>query len=161
LAFHQEEQTAGGVAADSGDQEALGAVLLEIDLVQGIPFFHAGVELLRSKSLDGNSYNSGDWFNKLDFTYQSNKLGRRPAAGARQPVEVAHPAPAPDQSGLEADRGGRPGGVGPLPRGARHPPELQALPDADRGGRPGAPALPQHRAEPDPGPDRDDALRSA
>jgi pullulanase/glycogen debranching enzyme len=35
---------------------------------QGIPFFLAGDELLRSKSLDRNSYNSGDWFNALDFT---------------------------------------------------------------------------------------------
>jgi pullulanase len=42
---------------------------------QGIPFYHAGVELLRSKSLDRNSYNSGDWFNKLDFTYNSNNWG--------------------------------------------------------------------------------------
>ncbi len=42
---------------------------------QGIPFYHAGVELLRSKSLDRNSYNSGDWFNKLDFTYASNNWG--------------------------------------------------------------------------------------
>ena len=48
---------------------------LALDLVmlgQGVPFFHAGDELLRSKSLDRNSYNSGDWFNQLDFTYQSN-----------------------------------------------------------------------------------------
>jgi pullulanase-type alpha-1,6-glucosidase len=44
-------------------------------LSQGIPFFHAGDELLRSKSLDGNSYNSGDWFNRLDFTYQTNNWG--------------------------------------------------------------------------------------
>jgi pullulanase/glycogen debranching enzyme len=42
---------------------------------QGIPFFHAGVELLRSKSGDRNSYNSGDWFNRLDFTYASNNWG--------------------------------------------------------------------------------------
>jgi pullulanase-type alpha-1,6-glucosidase len=42
---------------------------------QGVPFFHAGVELLRSKSMDRNSYNSGDWFNKLDFTYQDNNWG--------------------------------------------------------------------------------------
>jgi pullulanase-type alpha-1,6-glucosidase len=42
---------------------------------QGIPFYHAGVELLRSKSLDRNSYNSGDWFNKLDFTYATNNWG--------------------------------------------------------------------------------------
>ncbi len=41
-------------------------------LSQGIPFFHAGDELLRSKSLDGNSYNSGDWYNRIDFTLQSN-----------------------------------------------------------------------------------------
>jgi pullulanase len=44
-------------------------------LSQGVPFFHAGQEMLRSKSLDRNSYNSGDWFNKLDFTYQSNNWG--------------------------------------------------------------------------------------
>ncbi len=43
-----------------------------ISLAQGIPFFHAGVEILRSKSGDENSYNSGDWYNKLDFTYTTN-----------------------------------------------------------------------------------------
>uniref|UniRef100_A0A6N2M3E6 Glycosyl hydrolase family 13 catalytic domain-containing protein n=1 Tax=Salix viminalis TaxID=40686 RepID=A0A6N2M3E6_SALVM len=42
---------------------------------QGIPFFHAGDEMLRSKSLDRDSYNSGDWFNRLDFTYNSNNWG--------------------------------------------------------------------------------------
>lgn len=31
---------------------------------QGIPFFHAGDEMFRSKSLDRDSYNSGDWFNR-------------------------------------------------------------------------------------------------
>ncbi len=46
-----------------------------VALAQGIPFFHAGDELLRSKSLDRNSYNSGDWFNKVDWTYQSNNWG--------------------------------------------------------------------------------------
>ncbi len=44
-------------------------------LSQGVPFFHAGDDLLRSKSLDRNSYNSGDWFNKLDFTYQASNFG--------------------------------------------------------------------------------------
>jgi pullulanase len=51
---------------------------LAVDLValgQGIPFFHAGVELLRSKSMDKNSFDSGDWFNTLDFTYTSNNWG--------------------------------------------------------------------------------------
>ena len=46
-----------------------------VALGQGIPFFHAGVDLLRSKSLDRNSYNSGDWFNKLDFTAHDNNWG--------------------------------------------------------------------------------------
>jgi pullulanase len=35
-------------------------------LSQGVPFFQAGDDLLRSKSLDRNSYNSGDWFNRGD-----------------------------------------------------------------------------------------------
>jgi pullulanase-type alpha-1,6-glucosidase len=42
---------------------------------QGIPFFHAGDDMLRSKSLDENSYDSGDWFNTLDWTYESNNWG--------------------------------------------------------------------------------------
>jgi pullulanase-type alpha-1,6-glucosidase len=51
---------------------------LGLDLValgQGVPFFHAGQDILRSKSFDGNSYNSGDWFNRLDWSYQTNNFG--------------------------------------------------------------------------------------
>jgi pullulanase len=44
-------------------------------LSQGIPFFQAGDDMLRSKSFDRNSYDSGDWFNRLDFGYQSNYFG--------------------------------------------------------------------------------------
>jgi pullulanase len=33
------------------------------------------MDVLRSKSLDGNSYDSGDWFNRLDWTYQRNHFG--------------------------------------------------------------------------------------
>ena len=43
---------------------------------QGVPFFHAGDDILRSKSFDSNSYNSGDWFNKLDWTYEFEQLWR-------------------------------------------------------------------------------------
>ncbi|MDN3919939.1 alpha-1,6-glucosidase domain-containing protein [Roseateles violae] len=42
---------------------------------QGVAYFHAGVDTLRSKSLDRNSYDSGDWFNKLDWSYQDNNFG--------------------------------------------------------------------------------------
>ncbi|KRB36732.1 pullulanase-type alpha-1,6-glucosidase [Microbacterium sp. Root180] len=38
-------------------------------------FWHAGTELLRSKSLDRNSYNSGDWFNRIDWTGKESTFG--------------------------------------------------------------------------------------
>jgi len=46
-----------------------------VALGQGVPFFHAGQDMLRSKSMDRDSYNSGDWFNRLDFTYTWNNWG--------------------------------------------------------------------------------------
>jgi pullulanase-type alpha-1,6-glucosidase len=42
---------------------------------QGVAYFHAGGETLRSKSLDGNSYDSGDWFNRIDWTFTDNYFG--------------------------------------------------------------------------------------
>ena len=42
---------------------------------QGIAYFHAGGELLRSKSLDRNSFDSGDWFNRIDWRGQGNFFG--------------------------------------------------------------------------------------
>ncbi|MDP2370821.1 alpha-1,6-glucosidase domain-containing protein [Rhodoferax sp.] len=42
---------------------------------QGVAYFHAGVDTLRSKSLDRNSYDSGDWFNRLDWSYADNYFG--------------------------------------------------------------------------------------
>ncbi len=54
-------------------------------LGQGVPFIHAGSDLLRSKSFDRDSFNSGDWFNKLDFTYQENNFGvGLPVAGKNE-----------------------------------------------------------------------------
>jgi pullulanase/glycogen debranching enzyme len=42
---------------------------------QGVAYFHAGVDLLRSKSMDRNSFDSGDWFNRLDWRGQDNTFG--------------------------------------------------------------------------------------
>ena len=42
---------------------------------QGVAYFHAGIDTLRSKSMDRNSYDSGDWFNRIDWTYQDNYFG--------------------------------------------------------------------------------------
>jgi pullulanase/glycogen debranching enzyme len=43
---------------------------------QGIPFTLAGSDFLRSKSLDRDSYNSGDWFNAIDWNFGTNGFGR-------------------------------------------------------------------------------------
>src|SRR6202041_2531876 len=46
-----------------------------IELGQGVPFFQAGDDLLRSKDLDQNSYDSGDWFNKIDWSGRGANWG--------------------------------------------------------------------------------------
>ena len=46
-----------------------------VTLGQGIPFFQAGDDLLRSKDMDQNSYNSGDWFNKIDWSGKTANWG--------------------------------------------------------------------------------------
>jgi pullulanase/glycogen debranching enzyme len=39
---------------------------------QGIPFIHMGSEFMRSKSFLRDSYDYGDWFNRVDFSKQNN-----------------------------------------------------------------------------------------
>ncbi|RHW77758.1 alpha-1,6-glucosidase domain-containing protein [Colwellia sp. RSH04] len=39
---------------------------------QGITFLQLGGDLIRSKSLDRNTYDAGDWFNRIDFTKQTS-----------------------------------------------------------------------------------------
>ena len=58
------------------DRARLQVLALSVpELAQGIPFFHAGSEILRTKSMDADSYDSGDWFNRLDWTLDSNGSG--------------------------------------------------------------------------------------
>lgn len=55
------------------DRVRVSSLTLSIPVLsQGVPFVQMGTELLRSKSMSPNSYNAGDWFNKVDFTKQSN-----------------------------------------------------------------------------------------
>lgn len=49
--------------------------LSTVALGQGVAFIHAGSDILRSKSLDRNSYDSGDHFNLLDWSYRTNNFG--------------------------------------------------------------------------------------
>ena len=44
-----------------------------IALGQGTPFFFGGDDLLASKDMDDNSYNSGDWFSKDNWIYQGDR----------------------------------------------------------------------------------------
>ncbi|MBV8631455.1 MAG: pullulanase-type alpha-1,6-glucosidase [Silvibacterium sp.] len=46
-----------------------------VTLGEGIPFFQAGDDLLRSKDMDNNSYDSGDWFNKIDWSGRTANWG--------------------------------------------------------------------------------------
>ncbi|GAB2503935.1 hypothetical protein GCM10027188_04280 [Lysobacter humi (ex Lee et al. 2017)] len=64
---------AGTPPAERARVQVLGAAL--VMLSQGVAYLHAGQEVLRSKSLDRNSFDSGDWFNRLDWTYTDNGFG--------------------------------------------------------------------------------------
>ena len=51
---------------------AYDAALDIVLLGQGVPFFHLGDDTLRSKSMERDSYDSGDWFNRVDWKLQGN-----------------------------------------------------------------------------------------
>lgn len=63
-------------AGTSSAQRARAQVvaLAPVLLGQGMPFLHAGDELLRSKAVDRDSYNAGDWFNRIDWTGSTNYI---------------------------------------------------------------------------------------
>ncbi len=78
-----------------------------VALGQGIPFFHAGQDILRSKSMDRDSYDSGDWFNQIDWTLTTTNWGHGlPIADKNQdkwPIMqplLADPALDPDPSAI-------------------------------------------------------------
>ena len=77
--------------------------LSTVALGQGVPFFHAGSDLLRSKSLDKNSFDSGDWFNRLDWSRRESTFG------AGLPPEADNGAKWDFQRPLLADPALRPG----------------------------------------------------
>lgn len=59
------------------DRVRMAMLALSITMLAQTPvLWHAGSDLLRSKSLDRDSYNSGDWFNAIDWTGRDNGFGR-------------------------------------------------------------------------------------
>ncbi len=63
---------------------------------QGLPFVLAGTDLLRSKSMDKNSYNAGDWYNAIDWTLSTNGFGRG------LPIEVTNSGQATSLLGMSS-----------------------------------------------------------
>ncbi len=64
------------VATSMEDRIRMNSLSLATTALSQTPsFWHAGADLLRSKSLDRNSYDSGDWFNRLDWTGADNGFG--------------------------------------------------------------------------------------
>jgi hypothetical protein len=58
--FDQVVMRVGRQAGPDGIARVSGLCLALVTLGQGVPFIHAGDDLLRSKSLDRDSYNSGE-----------------------------------------------------------------------------------------------------
>ncbi|WP_219911754.1 pullulanase-type alpha-1,6-glucosidase [Nonomuraea fuscirosea] len=78
--------------------------LATVLLAQGTAFVHAGSERLRSKSFDRDSYDSGDWFNRLLWDCE-----RGNGFGAGLPPRAANEAAWPYARPLLADPALRPG----------------------------------------------------
>nr|WP_245534481.1 pullulanase-type alpha-1,6-glucosidase [Xylanimonas cellulosilytica] len=98
------------VGTSMSDRVRMNTVALATTALAQTPsFWHAGTDLLRSKSLDKNSYDSGDWFNAIDWTGQDNGFARGlPMAADNQdrwefeaPL-LANPALLPAPADIEA-----------------------------------------------------------
>ncbi|WP_099331828.1 pullulanase-type alpha-1,6-glucosidase [Actinomyces minihominis] len=74
-----------------------------VALGQGVAFWASGTELMRSKSLDRDSYNSGDWFNAIDWTGQRSQFGRGLPSAGRNAEYWSHMAPLLEMEQLRPD----------------------------------------------------------
>ena len=116
------------------------------DAGTGIPFFQAGDDLLRSKDMDQNSYDSGDWFNKIDWSGQTANWGiGLPIASQNQgqwPIMtplLSNPAYTPLPANIAYSGSGVPGT-------AEDPLQFGSVPHADVRGGATESHFPEHRA---------------
>ncbi|ROS31404.1 pullulanase-type alpha-1,6-glucosidase [Cellulomonas sp. PhB150] len=70
-------------------------------LAQTPSFWHAGADMLRSKSLDRNSYDSGDWFNAIDWTGADNGFGHGLPPAADNEAKWPYQAPLLEDAALK------------------------------------------------------------
>jgi pullulanase-type alpha-1,6-glucosidase len=98
-------------ATSAADRARMQVLALSTTILgQGVGFSTAGSDRLRSKSLDRNSFNSGDWFNAISWDcHAGNGFGRGlpPAAdnAAKWPFArplLADPALVPDCAAVQA-----------------------------------------------------------
>ncbi len=100
---------AGTSPADRARMQVLAEATAELS--QGPALYQAGSDLLRSKSLDRNSFDSGDWFNAIHWDCaQGNGFGRGLPQAADNKADWPYAAP------LLADPG-----LAPAARGSRAP----------------------------------------
>ena len=117
-------------------------------LAQTPSFWHAGTDLLRSKSLDRNSYNSGDWFNTLDWTGADNGFGHGLPLKADNEAKWRYQKPLLADPALKPSADGRRHRHGPGPGAAAAPllhaavPTRLGRPDQAEGVLPGLAARP-------------------
>jgi pullulanase len=86
-------QTSGRMPATASITDRVRMQELALALValgEGVPFFHAGCEFLRTKSGNDNSYDSGDAYNRLDFsmTWQGFGAGLPLVDGNREEADI-------------------------------------------------------------------------
>jgi len=58
---------------DRARVQVLGGAL--VAFAQGVAYLHGGQDLMRSKSMDRNSFDSGDWFNRVDWNGVEHTFG--------------------------------------------------------------------------------------
>ncbi len=113
------------VATSMADRVRMNTVSLATTALAQTPsFWHAGADLLRSKSLDRDSYDSGDWFNRLDWTGADNGFGHGLPPEAQNSAKWPYMKPLLADPALKpsADEGGRGerDGRGPAPAAVQH-----------------------------------------
>ena len=124
-------------------------------LAQSPSFWHAGTDLLRSKSLDRNSYNSGDWFNRVDWSAHESTWGSGLPPREDNESKWDFMTPLLARPGAEARAGRHARRARARRRAAADPLLVAAVPARQRGADPAARELPDRRAGPDAGRDRD------
>ncbi len=137
----------GTPSADRARMQVLG--MATAALSQGPALSLAGSDLLRSKSLDRNSYDSGDWFNAIHWNCQDGNGFGRGLPPPPQPGQVALRGP-PARERAGAGLPGHRRHLGRLPRPADDPRHRAGLRPEHHGRRAAEAVLPALRAGGDP-----------